>query len=197
LLAFSFAVFFLIITPGPGVLSAAGVGSTYGFRFGTRYIFGLFLGTNLVAILVITGVASVIFSFPYVRYFLLLISSAYIIFLAMKIAFYGSKINFLKLQSAPSVLQGIALQLINPKAYLVNLTFYSGFAFYPSNFIIEVSLKLLIGNLIWIPIHFLWLYLGILFYELPIKKISKKIIQYVMSSSLIIVVLLSIVSMEY
>ena len=67
MIIFAFGVFFLIITPGPGVLSTAGVGTAYGFRSGIRYVFGLFLGTNIVALLVISGLASVIFSYPIVR----------------------------------------------------------------------------------------------------------------------------------
>ena len=37
MLTFAAAVFFLIVTPGPGVLSAAGVGAAYGFRSGLRW----------------------------------------------------------------------------------------------------------------------------------------------------------------
>ncbi|MEP4336194.1 MAG: LysE family translocator, partial [Roseobacter sp.] len=44
MLTFAAAVFFLIITPGPGVLSAAGVGAAYGMRSGLRYVLGLFIG---------------------------------------------------------------------------------------------------------------------------------------------------------
>ena len=50
MLTFAAAVFFLIITPGPGVLSTAGVGSGYGVRAATLYIGGLWLGNNLVAL---------------------------------------------------------------------------------------------------------------------------------------------------
>jgi threonine/homoserine/homoserine lactone efflux protein len=53
-LSFTLAVFLLIVTPGPGVLSTAGVGAAYGFRFGLRYVSGLFIGTNLVALAVIS-----------------------------------------------------------------------------------------------------------------------------------------------
>ena len=45
---FSVAVFFLIATPGPGVLSAAGVGAAFGYKSGMAYVTGLFIGTNLV-----------------------------------------------------------------------------------------------------------------------------------------------------
>ena len=44
MLSFAAAVLFLIITPGPGVLSTAGVGSGFGFRAGLGYVGGLFLG---------------------------------------------------------------------------------------------------------------------------------------------------------
>jgi len=57
MLTFSIAVFMLLITPGPGVLSTAGVGAAFGFSAGLRYVFGLFLGTNLVALAVISLVA--------------------------------------------------------------------------------------------------------------------------------------------
>ena len=189
------AVFFLLITPGPGVLSTAGVGAAYGFNPGIKYVFGLFLGTNLVALIVVSGLATVIFSFPYVRVVLLFLSSSYLIYLAIRIGFHDSDIRFLKSHSAPGVLQGVILQLINPKAYFVNLAFYSGFGFYPTNFIIEGLLKLLITNLIWIPIHFLWLYAGVLFYELPMNRSSKFVVRIIMSLSLVFVVSLSIHSM--
>ena len=194
MIVFAFAVFFLIITPGPGVLSTAGVGTAYGFKSGIRYVFGLFLGTNLVALLVISGLSSIIFSYPMVRTICLFLSSIFFISLSLKIMFKGANLNFLKSQSIPGIKHGIILQLINPKAYIVNLSFYSGFAFYPSNFLIEILLKLLISNLIWIPIHLIWLYAGVLFYELPLSKTFKNIVRYFMGISLILVVILSLAS---
>ncbi|HEC70944.1 MAG TPA: LysE family translocator, partial [Roseobacter sp.] len=40
MLQFALAVFFLIVTPGPGVLSTAGVGAAFGFRAGLAYVVG-------------------------------------------------------------------------------------------------------------------------------------------------------------
>ena len=194
MIIFSFAVFFLLITPGPGVLSTAGVGSTYGYRSGIRYVFGLFLGTNIVALLVISGLASIIFSYPFIRTMSIFFSSIFFLYIAFNIILKGSKLNLLKSQIIPGIKHGIVLQLINPKAYIVNLAFYSGFAFYPSNFLIEILLKLLIINLIWIPIHFIWLYAGVLFYDLALGENIKNIIRYIMGISLIFVVILSLIS---
>mgnify|MGYP001824687630 FL=1 len=58
MISFVLAVLFLLITPGPGVLSLAGVGAAYGYRAGARYMVGLFLGTNLVCLMVITAHAA-------------------------------------------------------------------------------------------------------------------------------------------
>ncbi len=130
MIIFSLAVFFLLITPGPGVLSTAGIGSAFGFRSGIRYVFGLFIGTNIVAIIVISGLATVVFSFPIVRTICLFLSSIFFIYLALKIILSDTKLNFLKSQDIPGITHGVMLQLVNPKAYIVNLTFYSGFVFF-------------------------------------------------------------------
>jgi threonine/homoserine/homoserine lactone efflux protein len=50
---FCLAVLLLLVTPGPGVLSTAGVGAAFGFNAGLRYVTGLFIGTNLVALIVV------------------------------------------------------------------------------------------------------------------------------------------------
>ena len=49
-------------------------------------------------------------------------SAAYLLYLAFRIGWAGSKIAFVERQSAPSV---FGLQLINPKAYAVNTTLFS------------------------------------------------------------------------
>ena len=57
-----FAVILLLLTPGPGVLSTAGVGSAFGPWRGILYVTGLFLGTNAVAVAVISGLSASLFS---------------------------------------------------------------------------------------------------------------------------------------
>ena len=126
MLEFAAAVFFLIITPGPGVLSAAGVGAGFGYRPGVAYVAGLWCGNNLVAGLVISGVAAAVLSFPWLRALLLWGSAAYLLWLAAKIAFAGSRIAFIHAERAPGVWNGLALQPINPKAYAVNTALFLG-----------------------------------------------------------------------
>ena len=192
MLTFAFSVFLLIVTPGPGVLSTAGFGAAYGFNKSLRYVFGLFLGTNLVFFAVATGLIAILLSLPSLRIFLLILATCYLFYLASKIALAGSKISFIKAKSPPGIISGILLQAINPKAYVVNTTFVSGFAFYQSSFAVELIIKFFIMNSIWIPLHLLWLYIGTALHELNLSNRNQRIINLMMSISMVIVVVISI-----
>ena len=189
--AFALAVFLLIITPGPGVLSTAGVGPAYGWRQGLFYVAGLCAGTNLVSLAVISGLAAVILAQPLVRTILLFASAGYLGYLALRIALAGAKIAFIQ-TSAPGFMAGVMLQFINPKAYAVNTTLFTSFAFYPDSFAVETGLKLLIMNTIWLPLHLLWLYAGVRLNALNLPARIQRIINLVMAACLLAVVVLSI-----
>ncbi len=191
MLTFAAAVFFLIITPGPGVLSTAGVGSAFGARPGTRYVTGLWLGNNLVALAVVMGITAVILADPRIRAVLFLASTGYLLYLALRIAMAGSKVAFIEAATPPGVFNGLALQMINPKAYAVHTTLFSGFTFLPGNLAMETVSKFLILNAIWIPIHFLWLYLGITLRQLNLSERTHRIINVAMSLSMLAVVALA------
>ncbi|MEP3428167.1 MAG: LysE family translocator [Roseibium sp.] len=191
---FALAVFFLIITPGPGVLSVAGVGSAFGFKPGARYIGGLFVGTNLVALAVVSGMATVILANENIRLVLLIASIGYLVYLASKIAFAGSRIAFREAPKAPGFWDGIILQLVNPKAYAVNTTLLTGFAFWPESLITETALKLLIMNMIWVPIHFVWLYSGMTLHRLNLAPHVQRRVNIAMALSMLMVVALALLA---
>ena len=94
--------------------------------------------------------------------------------------------------AAPGFFAGLTLQFINPKAYAVNTTLFSGFAFYPQNFVVETGLKLVMVNAIWMPLHLLWLYAGVRLKSLNLKARTQRLINLMMSICLIGVVTLSI-----
>ena len=192
MLTFAITVFLLIVTPGPGVLSTAGFGAAYGYKKSLRYVFGLFLGTNLVFLAVATGLIAILLSIPSLRIFLLILSTCYLFYLASKIALAGSSIAFIKAKSPPGIISGVLLQAINPKAYVVNTTLVSGFAFYQSSFCIEFVIKFFIMNSIWIPLHLLWLYIGTVLHELNLSIKSQRFINLMMSLSMVLVVVISI-----
>ena len=194
MLMFALAVFLLIITPGPGVLSLAGVGAAYGWRQGSRYLFGLFLGTNFVCFAVISGLATAVLADSTIRAVLLFTSVGYLIYLSLSIALAGSKIAFIHI-AKPGVISGLTLQLINPKAYAVNTALFSGFAFYSESLIIETGIKLLIANFIWLLLHCLWLFVGLKVNKLDLSVQAQRLINLSMAFCLLAVVSLSVWSM--
>ena len=195
MIAFCLAVLFLLVTPGPGVLSTAGVGAAFGFRAGLRYVGGLFIGTNLVALIVVSGLAAIILANEWARNFLLIMSTIYLFYLAVRIAFAGRKIAFISAAAKPGLRAGVLLQLINPKAYAVNLTWFSGFVLLPESLLLETLLKFLIINLVWIPIHLLWLLAGSSINQLDLSPRSHFIINAAMATTMLAVVALAITSL--
>jgi threonine/homoserine/homoserine lactone efflux protein len=191
MIAFALAVCLLLVTPGPGVLSLAGVGAAFGWRQGISYLSGLFIGNNLVCIAVISGLATMILASPSIRMALMIISAAYLGYLAFRIAFSGAKIAFIQ-SPKPGLGTGTTIQLINPKAYAVHITLFSGFAFYPNDFFIETAVKLLIANVIWILIHFFWLFLGVKINQLELPEKIQRNINVFMAICLLAVVGLSV-----
>ena len=194
MLIFVAAAILLIITPGPGVLSLAGVGSAFGFRAGLKYFIGLFVGNNLVGVFVISGVGALVLADPVTRTVLLVLSSIYLIYLASTIALSGSNIGFKGYTHKPGIKSGVLLQIINPKAYVVNSTMYSGFLLFENAYFLEVIIKVLIVNTIWIPVHFLWLYIGVFIKRLVLSHSIQRTINYFMAIAMVLVVVLSVIA---
>lgn len=194
MLAFAAAVFFLIVSPGPGVLSTAGVGAAYGFRNGLAYVAGLFVGNNLVALLVISGVAASALALPWLRTVLLVASLAYLLWLAWRIASAGARVGFIEARTPLGFWNGLALQPINPKAYVVGATLFSGFAFMPDNLWAETVIKLVIMNLIWVPLHLGWLGAGVSLRRLDLGPRAQQIVNIAMALSMLVAVGLALLS---
>ncbi|MEO1317267.1 MAG: LysE family translocator [Pseudomonadota bacterium] len=194
MLEFALAVFFLIVTPGPGVLSIAGVGSGFGWRPGLAYGAGLFVGNNVVGLLVVSGLAAAALAVPGLRTVLLVASVAYLCYLAARIALAGSKVAFMEAERAPGFVNGFLLQPINPKAYAVNTALFSGFAFMSEAPTAEIVLKFLIFNAIWVPIHLGWLWAGVALRRMELPDNVNRAINIGMALSMLAVVSLALLS---
>jgi len=160
--SFIAATFFGLITPGPGVLTTAGIGANYGFKAGLRFVLGR----------MILAIASLLF----------------LLYLALKIALAGSKIAFINPTKPPGFWGGLMLQFINPKAYAVNAFFLSNFPIMPDAPITEIAVKCLISNIFWVPIHFLWLGMGVWLQKLELAPKWQRLINITMAVAMLFVV---------
>ena len=153
--------FLMMVTPGPGVLSLAGVGAGFGWKVGMMYLIGLFFGTNGVALLVVLGFKQFLFKIDGVEITFLLLSLSYLSFLSWRIATSDNKTGFKQSLKAPRLYEGIFLQFVNPKAYVVQGHLFVVLSLGMASYSNEIIVKFIIVNSIWIPIHLLWLWLGI------------------------------------
>ena len=184
---FAIAIFLMIITPGPGVLSLAGTGAGFGWRPGIFYLLGLFIGTNSVMILVITGLKGVLFKIPFVEPVFLIVSLSYLTWIAWRIAFSDNKTTITSIKKEPTFFEAIFLQLINPKAYLVNGILFAGFPIQNLNLNEEIIAKVII-------INFFWLWLGIRLRSWGLESGKQKKVNKFMGFSLFVVVILAGIS---
>ena len=191
MVSFTFAVIFLLATPGPGVLSLAGVGSAFGYQHGVRYLVGLFIGTNLVCLAVITGVAALMLAEPGLRFGLTVVSAGYLLWLAFRIAFAGTQLAFIERPQPPGIRGGVLLQAVNPKAYVVNTTLFSGFAFLSDQPALEMGLKLIVLNVLWVSIHIVWLWLGVSLRRMNLAPRTQRGINIGMALAMLAVVALA------
>jgi threonine/homoserine/homoserine lactone efflux protein len=74
----------------------------------------------------------------------------------------------------------------------VNTALYTGFAFYPENWMVEVGAKFVISNAIWIPIHLAWLWAGVSLHRLNLSPEKQRLINYAMAAALMGVVILAV-----
>jgi threonine/homoserine/homoserine lactone efflux protein len=185
------ATFFGLITPGPGVLTTAGIGANYGFQAGLRFVLGLFAGTNAVFFIVAAGLFATLESIPVLRMILAIASLLFLFYLALKIALAGSKIAFINPGKPPGFWGGLMLQFVNPKAYAVNAFFLSNFPIMPDAPITEVAVKCLIINVFWVPIHFLWLGMGVWLQKLDLAPKWQRLINIMMALAMLLVVALA------
>jgi threonine/homoserine/homoserine lactone efflux protein len=194
MLLFTSAVFGLLITPGPGVLTVAGIGAGFGARRGVQFIGGLFVGTNLVALCVASGLWAAVSQVPYLQNILLGVSLAFLLYLAFRIAFAGAEIAFNKAARMPGLVEGLFFQFINPKAYAVNTTLFAGLPLGFDDPLSEIAVKFMIINLIWVPVHFGWLYLGVTLQRLDLPARTQRRINYAMAISMLAVVALAVLA---
>ena len=168
------------------------MGAGFGWAAGVRYVTGLCVGSNAVMLAVATGLAALVFSVPGLRTVLLFASVGYLLYMALRIALSGSQIAFAAARREPGFIDGVLLQGINPKAYVVGTTLFSGFALWPGHFVAEVSIKLILLNAVWIPIHLLWLYAGLTLHRLALAPRTQRLVNYAMALAMVAVVVIAL-----
>ena len=161
LTAFLLAAFALTGSPGPNTLSAAAVGASFGRVRGLKYMAGLNLGVMLVALIVGSGVSGAILALTGVTPVITALAVLYFLYLAWKIA-TAPALGSLQTagESAPRLMDGVAVTLANPKAYAAMAALFSGYVLISGNPLLDGLWKALLIFGVIIIVNFLWLLTG-------------------------------------
>ncbi len=121
-------VFVTSVTPGPNNLMLMASGANFGFRRTISHMLGVSLGFGVMVILVGFGLAGLFLAYPPAKTALKVLSVAYMLWLAWKIA-HSSAPGQGKAGARPmTFLQAAAFQWVNPKAWAMALGALSAYA---------------------------------------------------------------------
>ena len=116
------------ITPGPNNLMLMASGANFGFRRTVPHLLGVSLGHALMVFLVGLGIASLFHAYPPAKIVLKVVSVAYMLWLAWKIA-HSSAPGEGRARARPmTFLQAAAFQWVNPKAWAMALGAVTAYA---------------------------------------------------------------------
>ncbi|SCM79714.1 conserved membrane hypothetical protein [uncultured Pleomorphomonas sp.] len=131
----------LVGSPGPNTLSLAALGAAFGTRRGVPYMVGLDLGMVVVVALVGSGLWAVILSYPGIAPVVTLAASAYLLYLAFRIATAPPMGAAEAPGREPGLSAGVMLSLTNPKAYVAVAAVVSRYTLMPGRPVADEVLK--------------------------------------------------------
>ena len=121
LLALVAFAFVSSITPGPNNLMLLASGVNFGFRRSVPHMLGIGIGFTLMVALVGLGLAGIFTAWPPARPVLKIAATAYMLWLAWKIAHAAPPESAQRSARPLTFLQAAAFQWVNPKAWTMAL----------------------------------------------------------------------------
>jgi threonine/homoserine/homoserine lactone efflux protein len=145
LIAFVTFAFVMAFTPGPNNIMLLSSGVTYGFRRTVPHMMGVSFGFAFMVGAVGFGLATVFIRYPLLQDVLKYLGAAYLIYLAVAIAFSGSAEPDQQTSRGPMSFWGAALfQWVNAKGWVMvisTITAYAAIARFPANVALQVAIS--------------------------------------------------------
>lgn len=158
LTALTLYAFVTSITPGPNNLMLMSSGANFGFSRTLPHMAGVGLGFGFMVFLVGIGLAGLFHALPYSDLTLKVLSVAYMLYLAWKIA-TTSGIGDTETRARPmTFFQAAAFQWVNPKAWSMALASISLYA--ASQSLLSVAIVALVFTLVNLPSVSVWVLVG-------------------------------------
>ena len=175
------------ITPGPNNIMLMNSVANFTYKSTIPHMLGVNLGFTFMVLLVGLGIMKLFDAYPLSYKILNVVSIAYLVYLALKIALSNSAISDkLKAGKPLSFIQAVMFQWVNPKAWTMAVTAISVYA--PSQSIEAVIYVTIAFSLVNLPCINCWMLIG----QKLKKWLSNQIRLRVFNVSMAILLLLSL-----
>jgi threonine/homoserine/homoserine lactone efflux protein len=178
-------------SPGPATISIAAVGSAYGVRRSLKYLIGIILGTTLVLIAVATGLTATLLAVPALRPVLVVISAAYILWLAYHIATAPPFAQQRETSDAPSLTGGTLLAVANPKAWVAIAAVFAS-ARLAETATLDAAAKTVVLGLMIVVIMIAWLLAGAALAPMLRDPRRSRVINIALAAALVVTTALAV-----
>nr|WP_281493818.1 LysE family translocator [Ancylobacter koreensis] len=171
------------LTPGPNNMISAGSGAAFGFRRTLPQIWGVTVGFAVMVMAVGMGLGTLFMAIPYMHQTLKIVGSAYLLYLAWKIANAGGPGGGTAMEKPMTLLQSALFQWVNPKAWTIALSIVPAFTTVDGdNLFAEVLVIALVSGLVTLPSLSLWAGFGALLARLLSTPRQQRIVNLVMAA---------------
>ncbi len=144
----------MAITPGPNTILSMANAAAVGFRKGIRLNIGMLIGITLVTMIAFAAAALLYAVLPKAERVMQAAAFIYLLYLAYRMLRLGSIQE--KEEKSATMLQGLLLQLVNVKVYLLALTAISAYIMPSSASIASAALQSLLIPLICFIAGLIW-----------------------------------------
>jgi len=176
-------------TPGPNNI----LGSYQGFNFGIKkslpLIIGVTFGYTFLLIILAAGLIAIFKTYPLLQIILKICGSAFLIYLAYKIAFQN-KIEQRNVVNPVNFFDTFIFQFVNPKGVIIGITTISTFVEAGSNYLLHSIVVIGVSSCVALTSITSWCLLGKFLRRFATNEKFIQIFNYVMSSLLIVCVIM-------
>jgi threonine/homoserine/homoserine lactone efflux protein len=177
----------LLGSPGPAIAALVAIAKQRGFRGGLRFYFGLQGGLALGAAMSAAGLFSLLQAVPLALSFMTVIATAYLVWLAYKIATAPPRGAETKDADhvAGTARAGFMLGMTNPKAYLAFISLMASYVIIPAHRSGDVGLKWLLVVSVLLVVDVVWLWLGAILGKAQLSRRAERILNIVMGGTIL------------
>lgn len=113
-------------SPGPNTTLSTAMAANHGLRHSLRFVAAVPVGWSLLLVLCAAGIGALITGMPALRWGIKALGIAYLLWLAFKLSGSGQLAQAQPAQLRVGFVQGVLLQFVNIKAWLLALTIVAG-----------------------------------------------------------------------